>query len=150
MKTVILVILLFLVTVTSAFAQQGVPGTLVQQSPTMLNACNKSATGQGTAQQTLTLTPGSGKYVYLCGFDMEACATTAPTATLINTTTTGFPAVFKWQAVVGAANTCAVTSIFFGFGPLKSSSPGAAVTLVTNAAIASVTYNINAYWYEDY
>jgi hypothetical protein len=152
MKKMLSLLLTALLFSTSLYAQAGIPGTLTQQAPTMLNAILKVNTGQGTAQQTLTLQPASSAYVYLIGFTYEACWTTAPTAALTNITSTNLQNTPKWQGAVGLTVTGATWGCdkvaFTPATPVKSNASGTAVTLVTNAAITNVTYNITAYWYE--
>jgi hypothetical protein len=46
----------------------------VQQSPMALSACTQIATANGTAQQTITITPPAGQFFYLCALDLQYCA----------------------------------------------------------------------------
>lgn len=126
----------------------------VQQSPSMLTACAQVATANGTAQQTITITPSAGMYFYLCGLDLQYCASgTAATATQnVYTTTTGFQGTPKWQlSVSNTASVCFPTGNngapqTFQFPlPLKSANAGTAVTFVSPAAITNVTFNMNVY-----
>ena len=120
----------------------------VQQSATMLNAC-QPANANGTAQQTITITPLAGQYVYVCAVDAQHCASGSAGAagTPVFITTTNMPGTFRVGTETSiAANTCVNRFAFFGF-PVKSSAAGTAVTFVSPAAETNVTYNMNVYYY---
>src|SRR5262245_12019388 len=72
--------------------------TLTQQSPTMATACVQVQQANGTAQQTITVTPPAGQFFYMCGLDFQYCASgSAATATNnVYTTTTGFVGNPRW------------------------------------------------------
>jgi hypothetical protein len=135
---------------SAAFAQQGVPGTLIQQSPTMLNACSVRAnSGAVNAQVTSTLTPPSGWSVYICGLDFTAsnngtAAVTFTTTTWTSTNLSGWAYQFS---SVSAINLNDLDKSFYFVVPIKSAVPGTAVTIVSPAANADAAYNQNIYYY---
>jgi hypothetical protein len=131
-------------------AQQGVPGTLVQQSPTMLNACtpsNKSAAVNNAV--TVSLTPPNGLFTYICGIDLtvseDATGLVAQTnASFTSTNLGGWAYEFSTTA---ALNTTPVDKNFYFPTPVKSAQPGVAVTVVSPAANTHAAYNVNVYYY---
>lgn len=139
---------LSMLTFPVVWAQQA---TIVQQSTNDLTACATLGTANGTAQQTVTITPPAGQYVYVCGIDFQYCASgSAPTATNnVLTTTTGFASNPKWGlSVPVTVNVCyASGGPFYWPIPLKSANPGTAITVVSPAAITNVTFNINVTGY---
>jgi len=57
------------------------PGaTIIQQAPTKMDACSLASSASGTTQQTLTVTPPAGQYVYFCSIEVTSQATAAPAA----------------------------------------------------------------------
>jgi hypothetical protein len=133
---------------------QGVGATIVQQSSQMLNASTKVATSTPTTinnQTTATATPSGSNYVYITGIDLAACqdatGTTAVTnLTFTTTNITGAP-VYQFS-LAATANLCATPRTIQFATPLKSSTPGTAVTVVSPAANAHAVYTSNIYWYE--
>lgn len=121
----------------------GLGEVITQETVTPPRACTALSGGAwGTAQVTLTMTPPSGQFVYICSFEQHTGATTAPAATLLNTTTTNLNG--KRWATVAAATASEFPSIFFQPSqPLKSAVPGTAVTIVSNAAVTSVNYQLD-------
>jgi hypothetical protein len=133
-------------------AQQGVPGTLVQQSPTQLNASTKfcTTTAVVASQVTCTMTPSGGNSVYLTSLDLMVCQNGTATAntnlTFTSTNLTGSPV---WQESLAAtANLCAPQHTIILPTPLKASTPGTAVTIVSPASQTNTAFTITASWYE--
>jgi hypothetical protein len=148
-----LALLTLLWMISQVHAQQGVPGTLVQQSATQLNAATKFCTTTATvnSQVTCTMTPSGGNSVYLTSLDLAACqsntgGTAISNATFTSTNITGSPV---WQiSLVTTANTCSPVHTIVLPTPLKASTPGTAVTIVSPAANTQVAFTITASWYE--
>jgi hypothetical protein len=135
---------------TSAQSNPGTVGAqAVQQSSQRLDACSGVATGSGTAQQTLTITPPPGNYVYFCWIEVIQTATTAPALTALTHTTTnlGSPTSLKLFDLFPAATGVVKTLFYPGNGLLKSTVAGTAVTIVSNAAVTNITYNVTAGYY---
>src|SRR4051812_2777664 len=81
MKRFITIAVFALLAGVSLYAQQGVPGTIVQQSPTELRACSPTHSDAAiNTQVTVTLTPPSGQSVYICGIDFTASQNATATA----------------------------------------------------------------------
>lgn len=122
--------------------------TLVQQSATALNACSAAnATAAVNNQVTLTLTPPSGQFVYLCGLDFAAsqnATSTANTNSVVTSTNLGGWA-YKYS-LAAVANT-SLTQSFYFTNPVKAAASGTAVTIVSPAALAQCAFSINAYYY---
>jgi hypothetical protein len=120
-------------------ARQKVPVTGVEAA-TCVNA-------GGTAQQTVTLpTCGPGAYQYVLGIWSEAQATTAPAASAVTTTTTnlnGLQLLMGLTATAGAS----VQTNRVATAPIKASLANTASTIVSNAAITNVTFNLTACYY---
>ena len=106
-------------------------------------SCN--AVSQTAAQDTITITPPAGQYVYLTDlivqFSTDATGATAvPTISTTNLGTGGGVA-----AVLSAATTLSTTgyhadvAIPFPVGGLKSATPGTAVTIVPSATMGAHT-----------
>ena len=138
--------ILFSLISSVALAQQAQPATPVQQAATMLNAAQLVQTASGTAQQTITITPPSGQYVYILNVDIVSVATTAPAASALTHTSTNLGGM-KWYGGLTATGGVADKVAWIAAQPLKSSAPGTAVTIVSNAAITNVTYNLSVTYY---
>jgi hypothetical protein len=118
-------------------AQQGVPGTLVQNSPTELRSCT-SVHVDAAVNTLATLTipaPPSGMYVYMCGLDLSVSndATGAVVSTNLKFTSTNFNG---WAFVFSSANAASSTlnQVFNWAYLLKAPTAGTAVTFVSPAA----------------
>jgi hypothetical protein len=152
MKKLLLLALVVLLAVAGPVSAQ----TLIQQSPTLLNACSVSnQNGAVNAQKTVTLTPQSGQYVYVCGLDFQVTndATGAVTQANVCFTSTNLGpagALPQWcYSAINALNTSALigqNAYYYPF-PLKSQTPGTAVTIVSPAANLHAAYNVNVYYY---
>jgi hypothetical protein len=142
---------LLLWTVSGVHAQNSSP-TIVQQSPTMLNAATKFCTTTAVinSQVTCTMTPSGGNSVYISSIDLMVCqnATSGANTNLTFTTTniTGSP-VFA-ESLPATANTCTPQHTIVLPTPLKSSTQGTAVTIVSPAAQAQTAFTITVSWYE--
>ena len=136
-----------------AFAQQqGAPVYLVPNSAIATTPfVTGTAADSGTInkQLTVTLTPPAGQYVYVVGWDWSACQNATSTVmTNLTFTTTGFTALPKIGqfSLAATANICAQPGFMnLGAWPMKSASPGAAVTFVSPAAVAQAAFTLNVY-----
>lgn len=147
MKKLLLFALVFLLAVAGPVAAQ----TQTQQAPTLLNACTSASNSNPAvgSQATISVTPSASNFVYVCGLDYQYCQNGTGTAVTNSTTTsTGLPGNPKWQSSLAAAsiNTCITGNVYFYY-PLKSSSPGTAVTITGITAAANVGQNVNLYYY---
>lgn len=143
----LLALLLLALGATSAQAQSAAP-TLVQQSPTMLNACTSAnATAAVNNQVTLTITPPSGQYVYLCGWDVTVSQNGTATANTNQSFTSTNIGGWAWKYSLAATANLALPQAFFLPFPVKAAQPGTAVTIVSPSALANTAFNINAYYY---
>lgn len=129
--------------------------TLVQQSPTMLNACTAfNSTAAVNVQVTVTLTPPAGQYVYVCGIDVaisqNATSTVATNATYTSTNLGPSGNTWGWKFSLAAVANTSLTQAFYFTQPLKSTAPGVAVTVVSPAAAAQTAYSTNVYYYFAY
>jgi hypothetical protein len=148
------VLLALLVASIGLQGQQQMPSTLVQQSPTLLNACTPiNATAAVNTTVTLTIpAPSAGQYIYICGIDITISFNTGgPTAsTNVSFTSTNIgPAGATWAwktSWVGTASTTIAQPFTFQY-PVRANAPGTAVTIVSPAINATAAYSITAYYY---
>lgn len=128
---------------TAAHAQQaGANNTVIQETATDPRASSLVQTATGSAQQTLTLTCPSSQYVYLVSYEESEHATTAPAASFLTTTTTGLNGK-KWYNFIAAA--IGPSSFRINYQPSKAlKATTNVVTIVTNAAITNVVYDVSA------
>lgn len=143
MRKLLLVLGLLLLAPSLALAQ-----AQVQQGPTRLDAGVFSSTVNGTAQQTATITPGAGQYVYVNGVDFENCSSASAGAagTPVSATSTNLGGI-RWGVPTSVpAGSCVTLTVWYD-PPLKSFAAGAPVTVVSPAAETNVTYNTNIYGY---
>lgn len=159
MKTLRILVLTFLVALCYLPAQA--QNTPAQQTATMPNAAAKAAVNNGAVanQVSATATPSGSNYVYVTGVFLGACQD----ATGVASTN----ANFNWTAgitgnVNGASNaTVPVWSVSQPLvvescnwkittfpTPLKSSTPGAAVTLQSPASATHTAWLVEFFWYE--
>ena len=120
----------------------------VQQSPTRLDAGQNVATSASSAA-TITITPPASQFVYLTGLDITNCAGTAVTAAApltISTTNLGGAA---W--LIGTGSTAGLCQPSPTAGswplPLKSATPGTAITFVLPTFTTNQTIRVTAYYY---
>jgi hypothetical protein len=126
-----------------AFAQ-----AQTQQLSTRSDSGGFASTVNGTTQQTATITPQSGQYVYVTGVDFENCSSASAGAagTPVFATSTNLGGI-KWGIPTSVpAGSCVVTQFYYN-PPLKSSTQGAPATVISPAAETNVTYNTNLYGY---
>jgi hypothetical protein len=124
--------------------------TVIQQSPTRLDACNVTATATGAANTavTVTATPPAGQYFYLCWVWIGQAANAAVTGAAGPApvyTTTNLPTNLVWWGNNATQLTGAFSLIVdstFGF-PIKTQSPGTAFTIVTSAGQSTNSVRIN-------
>lgn len=120
--------------------------TRVQQTGELLQAATQCQTGTGTAQQTLTFTSsGPNCTWYITNIDNGSGATTAPAATLLTTTSTGLGG-WKGYLLQPASATGVVQNVVFANG--MRATVGTNVTIVSNAAVTNVNYNLTACGYQ--
>jgi hypothetical protein len=129
--------------------------SVVQQGPTMLNVATKVANANAAVanQVTATMTPASSNYVYLTGIDLEVCQdATGLAQTNVNWTTTGITGLIStapiWSYSTALAADVCIYKVISYPTPLKSTTPGSAVTVVSPASDAHAAYTINVFWYE--
>jgi hypothetical protein len=135
---------------STVHAQQGVSGTLVQNSPTELRSCT-SVHNDAAVNNTLTLTipaPPSGLYIYMCGLDLSISndATGAVASTNLKFTSTNFG---SWTWEFSSVNTASsnVFQVFNWIFLLKAPVAGTAVTIISPAANLHAAYSMNGYYY---
>lgn len=117
--------------------------TQVQQAGEELRASTNCQNGTGTAQQTLTFAAPAGNCFWVIDeVDNGTGATTAPAASILTTTSTGFAANPKFYLTAPASATGISDHIIFPNG-LRALN-GTAVTFVSNAAITNVNFMLNA------
>lgn len=132
--------------------QQGAPVYLVPNASIATTPfVTGTAADSGTVnkQLTVTITPPAGQHVYVVGWDWSACQdATSTVGTNLTFTTTGFTNLPKIGhfSLAATANICAAPgSMNLGAWPMKSQSPGTAVTFVSPAAKAQMAYTLNVY-----
>jgi len=132
-----------LILLPHAEAQQGVPGTLTQQSPTQLHAAAVCAT-LDAASGSATLTPPAGQSVYLTYIEANIGATgtvvAAAPVKLTSAGLTGSPTFGLWNQT---ALTIGAVGIPL-FLPISNGLKGQTSTAVsvTGAAITSVVWHV--------
>lgn len=153
MRKLLILGLLLALTVTSQ-AQQSLPATIVQQSPTLLNACTpQNATAAVNTAVTLTINaPPSGQYIYICGIDISisfnAAAAVASTNVSFTSTNIG-PAGATWAwktSWIGTTSTTIAQPFTFQY-PVRATSPGVAVTIISPTLQTTTAYSITAYYF---
>ncbi len=153
MKRILAALLIVLLAPVLVFAQAGVPGTLTQQSPTMLNACGvlASATAAVGTGATATVTVPNAQFTYICGIEITlVCGTTTCTAiaaTAITTANLGGLAFTLPSTGMGAAAGTATVAYFMYPNPLKSAAPGTTITVGATPAVANGVWRVNIYGY---
>jgi hypothetical protein len=155
--------LLFVLSVAALLAfvsllrgQQASVANVVQHTATMPNAATKVAnlnTAVNT-QASATLTPAGSNYVYVTGIDMAYCGDATGTAQTnvsfnwtggISPTGSNIP-IWAYSTVINPG-LCTFKFVSFPV-PLKSVTPGTAVTLQSPAVALHTGYEANVYWYE--
>lgn len=134
-----------IVTILAAVALMAVDarGTQVQQAGEDLRSSSVCQNATGTAQQTLTFaTPPTNCFWVIDNVDNGSGATTAPAVSILTTTSTGFAVNPKFYLTQPATATGISDHVVFSNG--LRAIPGTAVTFVSNAAITSVNYMLNA------
>jgi hypothetical protein len=124
------------------------PPVLVQRSPTDLQACSVSH-GDAAINTlvTLTVTPPAGQYVYLCGWDYQVATNgTATAQSNVKWTSTNLGGLAVEYSTPATANTTIVGTYYFNV-PIRSATPGTAITIVSPAIAAQNAYSANAYYY---
>lgn len=128
--------------------------TLIQQSPTMLQACTPiNATAAVNTTATVTIpAPPAGQSIYVCGIDITVSFNTGgPTAsTNVSFTSTNLgPAGNTWAwktSWVGTASTNIIQAFTFTL-PIRATNAGTAVTIVSPAINATAAYSITASYF---
>ena len=117
--------------------------TRIQQSPEQLIASTSCQNGTGTAQQTLTFAaPAPNCFWVIDNVDNGSGATTAPAASILTTTSTGFASNPKYYLTQPASATGVQENIVYSNG-LRALN-GTAVTFVSNAAVTNINFTLNA------
>jgi hypothetical protein len=110
--------------------------------------CTTTATVNG--QVTCTMQPSGSNYAYITSIDLMVAQNGTGTAntnlTFTTTNITGAP-VFQ-ESLAATANLSAPPHTIVFATPLKSATPGAAVTIVSPAAQTNTAFTISASWYE--
>jgi hypothetical protein len=131
---------------TLAFAQAAV----VQQSATPLNGCSVSHQDAAiNTTVTVTITPPSGQYVYICNWDYQVAndgTGTGPAQVNVKWTTTNMGGLAAEYSINLTAN-LQVVNTFNYYIPVKSAQAGVAVTFVSPAIAAHTAYSANVYYY---
>lgn len=122
--------------------------TLVQQSATALNACSTAnSTAAVNNQVTLTITPPSGQFVYLCGLDITVSQNGTATANTNASFTSTNLGGWAWKYSLAATANLALVQPFYFSIPVKGAAAGVAVTVVSPTALAQTAFSINGYYY---
>lgn len=131
-------------------AQQAQPGAIAVQAVQPFYNCNQTATATGAANTavTVTLTPPSGYYVYLCSIYIATVnnATLTPAAGPAPIfTTTGLQNQLVWWGDNSLATTGAKASVTDVTYPLlvKTNATGTAFTIVTSGGQSTQNVRIN-------
>jgi hypothetical protein len=120
--------------------------TRTQQSGENLQSATQCQAATGSAQQTLTFqVTGPNCTWFITNIDNGASATTAPAATLLTTTST---ALGGWKGYIQAPAATFQTNYAETFANGLRGTAGTNVTLVSNAAVTNVVYNLNACGYQ--
>lgn len=131
-------------------AQTAIGATPIYQTAQDFTAATFVAHSHVTAT-TLTINPGTGNYVYLTGLDISDCATGTAVGAAVPTyiTTTGFAGILpQYQIGSGVtAGLCQPTIAPTFAKPLKSATPGAAVTFILPAFATNQVVSANFYYY---
>ncbi len=151
MKTLAFALLLIILAPALVFAQAGVPGTLTQQSPTMLTACSSIATANGATPTATTATPPPGYYVYVCGIEITlACGTTTCTvvaAQTLGTTNLNSLTFTVPSTGVGSAAGSGLVMYYPSPLPIKANAIGTTVAVGAAPAVTNGNWRINIYGY---
>ncbi len=127
---------------------QGIPGTLVQQTPTRLDSATQSASS-ATSAATLTLTPNGGEYVYIYAVDVANCAgasnVVAAAPTTITTTNISGSLSFTLGSGTTAGQCTQFEAIAYPTG-LKSQTSGVATTFILPTFATNQTVRLNVIW----
>lgn len=125
--------------------------TRVQHSSQHLDWAQAAGHSHTTAA-TITLTPGTGQYVYVTGLDISNCegSTTVTVANPTYITTTNLTGSPQYQIGSGpgtAPGVCSPASSFAFSTPLRSTTAGTAVTFILPTFITNQTVSVNVYFY---
>lgn len=133
-----------------ADAQTPVLGSTPIQQYQPLYTCNQTATATGAANTavTVTLTPPSGQFVYICSIYIATANNAALTPAAGPApifTTTNLPVNIVWWGDNGTAGTGTRAVVTDAVYPLliKSSAAGTAFTIVTSAGQSTQNARIN-------
>jgi hypothetical protein len=142
--------LLTLLVVPSLARAQNAP-TATYTPPSSLNSTVKFATS-ATSAATLTITPGSGLYLYIQQISIVNCAGAAVTgAAPLSITSTGIGGGTTPVWTVGTTSTAGVCNPVDGYSgpqPLRSNTAGTAVTIVLPTFTTNQTIRVNVWYYE--
>lgn len=150
MKKLLLPLLLALtVLLPSAVSAQGF--TPVSIPPDALFPVVKYATN-ATSNTTLTIAPQSGGYLYIQQISITNCAGAAVTGAAplsITSTNLGGGTTPAWTVgTAGTAGMCNPVEGYIGAQPMKSNTPGTAVTFVLPTFTTNQVLRINVFYFE--
>lgn len=141
--------------VTGLYSQSGVPGTLVQNSPTELRASSVQCTATGAGNTTVTCTlgpPPGGQYVYITNCTVHEVANAAITgaaapAGVLTTTNLGTNQIW-WadNATQGTGWQKEVMKESWPWG-LKTAQSGTSFTLAQTGGQSTQSFRINCSGY---
>ena len=149
MKQYLIAVCLVLSVLSGEAFAQSVPGTLIQQSPTRLDAAGMVSTSASSAA-TITITPPASWNVYFSNIEITNCAGgTAVTAAAPTTVTTTNLNGAAWTVGSGVtAGLCQPSPANSTFPlALKSAAPGTAVTIILPTFVTNQTVRVSAYYY---
>jgi hypothetical protein len=148
-----LFLLLVLAFVSPAAAQVAYPQLQLAPTPSVsIQVAGSAATPAVSNQYTITITPPVGQFVYITGMEWNACADAVGgvVVTNLNFVTTGLGSSLPSEQISFPAT----ASICYSgqwpsmvLSPLKSKTPGVAVTFVTPTGNAHIAYNQNVFYY---
>jgi len=152
MKRFSFALILLLISLVPASAQQLAPGATPVQALQPLYACDQAFTATGAANTAVTVTaPGqAGKIFYVCSIDIQQSNNVAITAAAGPNpifTTTNLVNNLVWWGNNGTQSLGQSTNVMvhdYGVAPLKTMLPGTAFTIVTSGtAVAALVVRLN-------
>jgi len=149
-----LLAVVFLTLSAAAFGQAGVPGTLVQHSPTHQDTCTPvNAQAASGSQTTLTIPAGPSQtpFIYITEIDIQMSVATALSAAVATTSVTVKQNGVTYLQYPITLPVTANTNYFFGpwqFGTtMKFPQSGQPVVITGITATTNLTQNINVCYY---
>lgn len=152
-RVIVLALFSTLVLYSNAYAQAGTnPAyTPVQILPDGGILTTKFATN-ATSNTTLTITPASGMFLYVTMITIQNCAGAAVTGAApltITSTNLGGGITPAWTVgTAGTAGMCNPLDGYWGGAPMRSNTPGSAVTFVLPTFTTNQVIRINVFYFE--